>query len=346
MEAYGFVSAGAEPQKHYFDLNLFEEIDVDVSTKTVSIENERLNFVLRKADPSIWWTRLTAQPQKQNWILIDEELWVPRNSNEFNDGRPEYRDIRLDYPGIDEYVQQEELGYRRGDWKTTYLVLYNLFQLVGFLYVLIVIAIGYYRDGYEKLIGQVYETTGNALKLCQLLQYLEVMHPMFGYTRGSALTPFLHITGRNFVLFMMIEAEPRAQTKPVILFLIVCWSTIECIRYPYYVLSLMNHENSLLTWLRYTAWIPLYPFGGFCEGIIMLRNIPYFEETGKFGVSMPNKWNFSFHMPTFIMFYLVFGLVPGIYFLMAYMAKLRKKKLHNEIKFIRNNNGKAKRYTI
>ena len=33
---------------------------------------------------------------------------------------------------------------------------------------------------------------------------------------------------------------------------------------------------------RYTLWIPLYPLGFICEGVIALRNIPYFEETDKY----------------------------------------------------------------
>ena len=40
---------------------------------------------------------------------------------------------------------------------------------------------------------------------------------------------------------------------------------------------------------RYTIWIPLYPIGFICEGVIALRNIPYFEETEQFSVLLPNR---------------------------------------------------------
>ena len=43
----------------------------------------------------------------------------------------------------------------------------------------------------------------------------------------------------------------------------------------------MIAEFDLLTWLRYTVWIPLLPAAFFCEGVIALRDIPYFEETGE-----------------------------------------------------------------
>lgn len=346
MDAYGFASPNGEPQRHYFEINLFEEIDVDVSTTNIVLKDNKLNFMLTKSNSDIWWSRLTAQPQKQNWIHIDEELWIPYKIDGTTNNNSEFRDIRRDYPGIDKFVETEELGYRKSDPKTTYLILYNLFQFIGYLYILIVIYIECQRDGYEKSFKMVYQTTGNAMKFCQLLQYLEVMHPMFGYTKGSPLFPFLQVTGRNFVLFMIIDAEQRIQTKPVILYLFICWSLIECIRYPYYILSLLKHKNGFLTWLRYTIWIPLYPIGAFCEGVVLLRNIPYFEETKQYSVAMPNKWNFTFCMPTFIKVYLIFGLIPGIFFMMKYMAKMRQKKLNvNRINYI-SNDGKKKRYTI
>ena len=37
-------------------------------------------------------------------------------------------------------------------------------------------------------------------------------------------------------------------------------------RYPFYMLSSIQQEWKILTWLRYTVWIPLYPMGFFFEG--------------------------------------------------------------------------------
>lgn len=48
--------------------------------------------------------------------------------------------------------------------------------------------------------------------------------------QGGALVPFLQVSGRAFVLFVMIEAEPRMQTKPVVFYLFLLWSVIEVIR--------------------------------------------------------------------------------------------------------------------
>lgn len=174
-----------------------------------------------------------------------------------------------------------------------------------------------------------YEAVGNSLKFVQLLQFLEVMHPMFGYTRGGVLVPFMQVGGRAFILFLMIDAEPRMQTKPVIFYLIVIWSSVEIVRYPYYLTQVLGLEIPILTWLRYTIWMPLYPLGFLCESIIVLRNIPYFEETGKYTISLPNEWNFALHFPTLMRVYLLMLCLPGMYTVMSHMNKVRYKKLSN-----------------
>lgn len=174
---------------------------------------------------------------------------------------------------------------------------------------------------------ETYAAVGNPFKFIQLLQFLEVMHPLFGYTKSSTLVSFLQVGGRGFVLFLMIDAEPRMQTKPVVFYLFLIWCTIEIVRYPYYITQLLNIEISFLTWLRYTIWIPLYPLGFVCEGIIILRNIPYFEETQKFTVSLPNTYNFALHFPSVMRLYLLLLLLPGIYTLMSRMSQLRSRKL-------------------
>lgn len=326
LDTYGFVSADSGPDKYGFGLDLFEAINVSEAEDSVHLSGSQLTFVLKKLDAK-YWPRLTAQPAKQDWIFVDEKNWTSPPADLHHGTQREYRDIRVDYPGIDDRVHEAELGYRKMNAKAIYLFIYNLFQFIGYLFIFLVLVISYYRDGFHDVVGKTFRTVGNAMKFCQLLQYLEVMHPIFGYTKGSPLYPFLQVTGRNFVLFCMIDAEVRIQTKPVILLLFLCWSIIECIRYPYYVLSLIKFEIAFVTWVRYSIWIFLYPIGAFLEGIVILRNIPFFEETQKFTVTMPNKWNYTFCMCTFMKYYLLFGLLPGIYFMMKHMANVREQKL-------------------
>ena len=39
-------------------------------------------------------------------------------------------------------------------------------------------------------------------------------------------------------------------------------------RYPFYSVQTIGYCPKWLLWLRYTAWIPLYPVGIICEGTV------------------------------------------------------------------------------
>ena len=172
-----------------------------------------------------------------------------------------------------------------------------------------------------------YETVGNPMKFIHILQFLEVMHPLFSYTKGNPTVSFLQVCGRAFILFFMVEAESRMQTKPIVFYIFLIWTLVEVIRYPYYITKLLNLKFPVLKWLRYTIWMPLYPLGFVFEAIMILRNIPYFEETGKFTISLPNLWNLAFHFPTLMRIYLLVLSFPGMITMMSHMNTLRYKHL-------------------
>lgn len=281
----------------------------------------KIDFTIKKQEIG-WWPRLIAQKQKPSWLKIDFDKW---KSSE-DDVEEEERNLTQDYPGLGDFISKDEIGYRKENFKTVYLILYNLSMFCGYLFILIVMGIRYYRDAEDSMPG-TYAAIGPAFKFCQLLQYLEVLHPFFGYVKGGSMMPMIQVSGRAYVLFAMIEQEERMWTKPVVFYLFIIWASVEVIRYPYYLSQLFELEISLLTWLRYSVWIILYPLGILCEGVIILRNIPYFEETKRLSVAMPNDWNFTFDMPTFMRIYLLILAVPGTWLMMSHMAKTRAKKL-------------------
>lgn len=318
FKTFGLGARGLN--EYQFDLHLYSKIDNEDSTYKVT--DSKIEFTIQKEQPA-WWPRLVATPQKPHWLKIDFDRW--RTEDDIVD-EDEPRDVMEDYAAASRKLHLEELGYIKESGKKVYMVFYNLCQFVGYMYVLLVMSVLYYRDGPDSM-SKIYEAVGNPLKFCQLLQYLEVLHPIFGYTKGGPLVPFFQVTGRNFVLFVMITLEPRMQTKPVVFYVFCIWSLVEVVRYPYYISQMFKSNIGLLTWLRYTIWIPLYPMGILCEGIIILRNIPYFEETKRLSVELPNQWNFSFDMPLFLKVYLIALVLPGTYLLMTYMARARAKKL-------------------
>ncbi|XP_076356186.1 very-long-chain (3R)-3-hydroxyacyl-CoA dehydratase-like isoform X4 [Tachypleus tridentatus] len=210
-------------------------------------------------------------------------------------------------------------------WKV-YLLFYNLIQFVGFLYVLIVMLIRYSKEGPFSIDG-TYEAVGRVMKICQLLQMLEIIHLLIGVTQGNYLICLFQLCGRFLVIFALLDAHPRSQTKSAIFYLFIGFTVMEVIRYPYYMLKMYGVNIHFITWLRYTLWIPLYPLVFICEAIIMFRNIPYFEETEKFSMKLPNQWNFSFSFPGALRLYLLLGFFPTLYFMMLHMYRKRKKYL-------------------
>ncbi|CAB0016949.1 unnamed protein product [Nesidiocoris tenuis] len=304
------------------DRNIYLKVDLKDAKDEVhqsSSSPRAYMFTLKKASKS-FWPRLIKHQQKPAWLKVDFDRWNSGHSDEDEDlsdsplgygGARGAKDIIGDYPELLQKLKLDEVGYISEDVKSVYLVFYNLMQFVLFMYILVVMGISFMKDGGDY-VKSAYENVGPVLKFAQILQWLEVMYPIFGYTKGSFLSPLLQVGGRSLVLFAMIEAEPRMQSKPVVSYLILVWSAVEVVRYPYYISQTYKKDIAVLTWLRYTIWIPLYPLGALCEGIIILRNIPYFEETQRFVVSMPNSWNSTFHTTSIMRIYLLVFFIPGI----------------------------------
>ncbi|XP_060523846.1 very-long-chain (3R)-3-hydroxyacyl-CoA dehydratase isoform X2 [Cylas formicarius] len=302
---------GAQGVNNYnFNLSLFENIQTAVC--------------------EAWWPRLMSTPQKPSWLKIDFDKWQTED-----DLLDELNDVRHDYPDLYNMLQKQEMGYIREDFKRVYLSIYNLFMFVGYMYILSVLCMRYIKDG-PNFFPETYDTIGKAMCFIQLLQVLEVMHPLFGYVKGGIMMPFMQVVGRLFVLFAMVECEPRIQKMPVVFYLLLVWSSIEVIRYPYYMTQLINKEQYLLTWLRYSAWIILYPLGFVCEAMIIFRNMIYVHSSHKWSVTMPNSLNFTFDFLLFLRIYLLLVLFPGIYTLMRHMYNARIKKLGGKEPFLKN----------
>ncbi len=68
------------------------------------------------------------------------------------------------------------------------------------------------------------------------------------------LEPFLQVGARNFVIQALIQSEERMHDKPVVFYLFAIYTSIELVRYPYYMLRVYDLELGLLTWLRYNTY--------------------------------------------------------------------------------------------
>ncbi|XP_044262033.1 very-long-chain (3R)-3-hydroxyacyl-CoA dehydratase [Tribolium madens] len=300
-----------------FEIDFYSNIDSEKSVHKIT--DNRVDFTVIKSEKG-WWPRLMSQTQKPIWLKIDHDRFQSEDMEE------EVADVMQDYPSLYDKLQREEFGYKKEDFKKVYLTLYNLFMYVGFMYVVCVLSVRYIKEGSDSFPG-TYAAAGSAMCFLQLIQILEVMHPLFGYVKGGAFVPALQVGGRFFVLILMLEFEPRLQTMPVVFYLFMTWSAIEIIRYPYYMSQLLKKENGLLTWLRYTAWIVLYPIGFICEGVIIFRNLIFMEQDNTWSVTISTPFEFTFKFATVLRLYLLIGMIPGMYTLMSHMYKQRKLKI-------------------
>ncbi|XP_023336938.1 very-long-chain (3R)-3-hydroxyacyl-CoA dehydratase [Eurytemora carolleeae] len=325
--AVGTGSQG-EGVNYHFVLEFFLPVQKDSGSLEVNDREVRIKLKKKESD---WWPRLVYAHQKLPWLKVDFDRI--KNESDTEEEKDElkrdlsYQDIlRTKYPEAYEKLQKEEFGFVSESKRRIYLFCYNIFMFCGFLYAFLVLTLNYSKNP-DEFVPKAFETVGGIFKFLQLLMILEILNPLFGYTKGSVYEATIQVGGRLIFLFLLIDSEPRMQDKPVVFYLLMTYSSVEIVRYPYYLFRVYDMDIGLITWLRYTIWIPLYPIGFICEGVIALRNIPYFEETEQFSVLLPNRWNFAFYFPNLIRFYLLFGFFPLLYTQMWHMYQLRCKRL-------------------
>ncbi|KAK5968393.1 Very-long-chain (3R)-3-hydroxyacyl-CoA dehydratase [Trichostrongylus colubriformis] len=160
-------------------------------------------------------------------------------------------------------------------------------------------------------------------------QLLDVVHGMLGITTTGVGAGLIQVLGRLFMLFV-IKGNPTIHDQVSTPILLFAWVLIELFRYPYYALRAWNIEMFALAWLRYTAWIPLYPLGLGMEWVSLVTSLKYYYETGKYSVHVP-----------YVDFTLNFAYVLGV---LAFVAMpLISRKLLGHMKRQRRNKMSAKK---
>uniref|UniRef100_A0A8C6RAD9 Very-long-chain (3R)-3-hydroxyacyl-CoA dehydratase n=1 Tax=Nannospalax galili TaxID=1026970 RepID=A0A8C6RAD9_NANGA len=146
--------------------------------------------------------------------------------------------------------------------------------------------------------------------------------------------PFFTFLGRNFILFIIFGTMEEMQNKAVVFFVFYSWSMIEIFRYPFYMLCCIDMDWKVLTWLRYTMWIPLYPLGCLAEAVSVIQSIPVFNETERFSFILPYPVKIKVRFSFFLQIYLIM-LFLGLYINFRHLYKQRrrrygqkKKKMH------------------
>lgn len=202
-----------------------------------------------------------------------------------------------------------------------YLVAYNAAQTVGWGVCLVQVLL-HAPKGPEA----AYRAGAPAAAWFQFIAFAEILHAALGLVPSSALNNFLQWLGRSNALFRLAQAIPELQSNPCAALMLGCWGLGEVIRYPWYALTLTGSCPQWLTWLRYSAFILIYPVGVVAEMVLMYRALPFIRARKLFSVFMPNAYNFAFDYTIFITVFLF--LYPYLWWgLYSTLLRQRRKRL-------------------
>lgn len=205
---------------------------------------------------------------------------------------------------------------------SAYLVLYNAAQACIWFAVLFCSAKAWAGGEAGGAFGAAFEL----VRLAQGVAFLEVVHGALGLVRASPVTAFTQWLGRYHVLVCVLGALPELHGSPAVAPMFVVWALADVIRYPWYALQGLGCCPAALTWLRYSAFVVLYPVGVAAEMWLVVEGLPLCEQRGLYRLAMPNRLNFAFHYPTFLRGVLCVY-PPAFWSLYSFMLAQRRKKV-------------------
>lgn len=207
-----------------------------------------------------------------------------------------------------------------------YLIFYNVFLTLGWLIVLIQTTHHLIYEG-GNLKG-LWESTSSVLMIAQTLAVLEIVHAAVGLVPSSVIMVVPQVFSRLMVLWPVLYTFKGTHTSLGLPLLLVAWSVTEVIRYSFYFLNILKQVPHILTFLRYTLFIVLYPVGVTGELLCVYAAFPDAARTRVYSITFPNALNFSFDFYyALIIFVLLY--IPCFPMLYMHMFALRHKVLGN-----------------
>ena len=86
---------------------------------------------------------------------------------------------------------------------------------------------------------------------------------------------------RWFIVWVILDfvAVPKAQFSWAFVSMTMAWTSIEVVRYSYYVLHLLDGAPTWLTWSRYSFFYLLYPIGALSEAYLVYLSLDQIYES-------------------------------------------------------------------
>lgn len=157
-----------------------------------------------------------------------------------------------------------------------YLLSYNSLQFFGWSLALSKILSSLLAT---KSFHGSYSSAGDLISLLQTLSFLEVIHAAVGLVPSGVMLALMQWGGRTHFLLAIVRQIAEIQVLPSVFITFTAWSIAEVIRYSHYAMSSLGLCPSWLTYLRYTAFIILYPIGVAAgEMWLMYQALPFINE--------------------------------------------------------------------
>lgn len=330
----GYGHGGHGEDMYTVNFEFYNKIDYIDSTHVVTDRN--VSFKIMKQVKSEEWPRLLKDTRKPAWLKIDFDKWLIESDEE--DKRKGVQDEEADMGRINkisfEQRVKSEVEKAKDDLfiysKVAWLSTYYLFQSICFALILGELIRGLYIDGIRAYL-KAYDNVAGKLLTCQIAAFMEILHPIIGINKVGLRAPILNVCIRNFILFILIVPVKYFHTFPFTFILFFAWSLHEFIRFPHNLLMLHRMNHWILTWIRYSYWLLVYPVGIVASAIIVYISIGIADKKNRMVYSLPNMLNFSFSLSTFLkIFFFCFG--PGCAYFLKHMWILRRRKIGRRVR--------------
>lgn len=309
---------GAKGENEYeFSLEFLKPVKHEVKHKSTQ---RQVNITVRKQG-HCWWDRLTKQEKKPLFLAPDFDRWLDESDAEME---LKEKEEKINKVSVESRIRKDPfLGLKKG-----YLFMYNLVQFLGFSWIFVNMTVRLFILGQDSFYD-TFHTIADVMYFCQMLAIIEVINPALGLVKSGVIPAFIQVMGRNVILFVIFGSLEEMQNKPVVFFVFYLWSAIEIFRYPFYMLACIDTEWKVLTWLRYTIWMPLYPLGVLAEAVSVIQSIPIFDETKFLSIPLPAALGSSISFSYILQFYLLIMFL-GLFFNFRYLFKQRRKRFRTK----------------
>lgn len=155
----------------------------------------------------------------------------------------------------------------------------------------------------------------------------QVVHAAIGLVKSNPILTTFQVLSRVAVVSLVLLATPEnyAASSLGLPLALLAWSITEIIRYLYYLTNLIEFVPYLLTWLRYTLFIVLYPIGVTGELLCTYSAAQYGATNPQALDSIfPNTWNYAYYYTIIVIMLTYIPCFPMLYF---HMVGQRRKIL-------------------